>query len=124
MADELRTTGIPTLGHVPWGTHFCLFYETSEDLLGLLIAYFKAGLENNEFCLCIASEPVIAEEAQLALRKSLPSFERHLAEGQIEIISHQNWYLTQGHFDPVRVRQGWVAKLDEALARGSAGMRF
>src|SRR5438270_559711 len=64
MVDALRTTGIPSLGHVPWGTHFCLFYETRQDLLDLLIPYFKAGLESHEFCLCVASEPIVADEVE------------------------------------------------------------
>jgi two-component system, sensor histidine kinase PdtaS len=124
MAEELRATGIPMLGEVPWGTHFCLFYETKNDLLDLLVPYFKTGLQHHEFCLCIASEPVLAEEAERALRQTVPAFDRYLAEGQIEIISHQRWYLTGDHFDPVRVRQGWVMKLEQGLARGYAGMRF
>jgi PAS domain S-box-containing protein len=124
MAEKLRKSGIPMLGDMPWGTHFCLFYETKRDLLDLLIPYFTAGLENHEFCLCIASEPVIAEEAQGALRKAVPNFDRYLAEGQIEIVSHREWYLSGGHFDPLRVRQGWIVKLEQALARGYEGMRF
>ena len=49
---QLRKTGIGVVGDVPWGTHFFMFYETKEDLLDTLVPYFKAGLENNEFCLC------------------------------------------------------------------------
>jgi PAS domain S-box-containing protein len=124
MATELRDTGISAVGEIPWGTHFCLFYETKQDLLDLLIPYFKAGLENHEFCLCIASEPVIAQEAERALREAVPDLNRYLAEGQIEIISHQHWYLADGHFDPLRVRQGWISKLEQGLARGYEGMRF
>jgi len=124
MANELRKTGISIVGDIPWGTHFCCFYETAQDLLDILVPYFKAGLENHEFCLCIASEPVIAEEAQWALREAVPNFQRYLAEGQIEIVSHLHWYLTDDSFDPLRVRQRWIVKLEQALARGYAGMRF
>jgi PAS domain S-box-containing protein len=124
METRHRPSGLEWLGDVPWGTHFCLFYETKEDLLDLWIPYFKAGLENHEFCLCIASEPVIAEEAERALREAEPHFERYLAEGQIEIVSHLHWYLTSGRFDPLRVRQDWIVKLEQGLARGYAGMRF
>jgi hypothetical protein len=46
-----RKTGIDILGDVPWGTHFCLFYKTKEDLFDILVPYFKAGLESNEFCI-------------------------------------------------------------------------
>jgi hypothetical protein len=45
LESELRPTGIPAVGDVPWGTHFFLFYETKEDLLDALVPYFKAGLE-------------------------------------------------------------------------------
>src|SRR5258708_6206240 len=124
MAAELRQTGINELGDQPWGTHFCLFYETKDDLLDLLIPYIKAGLDAHEFCLYVASEPVVAEEAERALRAAVPNFDRYLSDGQIEIVSHLNWYLAGGRFDPLRVRQGWIDKLDQALAHGFAGMRF
>ena len=44
---SLRRLGIEGSGEVPWGTHFCLFYTTDEDLLDLLVQYFKTGLECN-----------------------------------------------------------------------------
>ena len=49
MDTKLRPSGIEGVGDMPWGTHFCLFYETKDDLLNVLLRYFKAGLENNEF---------------------------------------------------------------------------
>src|SRR5262245_62444661 len=36
MATEMRKTGIGVVGDMPWGTHFCHFYETKEDLLDTL----------------------------------------------------------------------------------------
>lgn len=97
---NLRPLGIEGLGDMSWGTHFCLFYETKEDLLDFFIPFFKAGLEHREFCLCVASEPLIAEEAEWAMRKAFPDFERYLAEGQIEITPHTDWSgLTQKAFE-------------------------
>jgi hypothetical protein len=61
------------IGDVPWGTHFCQFYETKEDLIDMLVPYFKAGLENNEFCMWIISEPLGVEDAKEALKKVLPN---------------------------------------------------
>jgi PAS domain S-box-containing protein len=124
MGTQLRRTGIDEMGDQPWGTHFCLFYETKEDLLDLLIPFFKAGLADHEFCLYVASEPIAAEAAERALRQAVPHFEHAQPEGQIEIISHLDWYLAGGHFDPLRVRQSWIEKLDHALAHGFEGMRF
>jgi hypothetical protein len=54
MATALRRTGIGVVGDMPWGSHFCPFYETKDDLLETVVAYFKGGLEDYEFCM---SEP-------------------------------------------------------------------
>ena len=56
MNEKLRKSGIDIIGDISWGTHFCQFYQTKEDLMDMLIPYFKAGLENNEFCLWITSQ--------------------------------------------------------------------
>src|SRR4029077_9624978 len=96
---------------------------TKEDLLATLVPYFKAGLETNEFCPWVISEPLTGIEAASALRQAVPDLERHLAARSIEIIAHNEWYLKGGAFDPHRVINGWNQKLDQALARGYAGMR-
>jgi DcmR-like sensory protein len=70
MTTELRKSGIDVLGDMPWGTHVCLFYETKEDLVDTLVAYCKAGLESQEFCLWVVAEPVREEEARHALKQS------------------------------------------------------
>jgi PAS domain S-box-containing protein len=124
MDTNLRPSGIEGLGEMSWGTHFCLFYETKEDLLDFFIPFFKAGLEHHEFCLCVASEPLIAEEAERAMRQAFPDFDHYLAKGQIEITPHTDWYLKSGHFDEQQVLQGWIDKLDQALAKGFSGVRF
>ena len=69
MRENLRKSGIDIIGDVPWGTHFCQFYQTKEDLTDILVPYFKAGLENNEFCLWVTSQPLEVEEAKEALEK-------------------------------------------------------
>jgi len=45
MEEKLRNSGIDIIGDVPWGTHFCQFYQTKKDLMDILVPYFKAGLE-------------------------------------------------------------------------------
>lgn len=72
MSEQIRKTGIEIIGDIPWGTHFCQFYQTKDDLIDILVPYFKAGLENNEFCMWITSEPLGAEEAQKALSEVIP----------------------------------------------------
>ena len=66
MTTQLRKTGISVIGDMPWGTLFCHFYETKEDLLDTLVLYFKVGLESREFCVWVVSEPMTEGRARLA----------------------------------------------------------
>jgi PAS domain S-box-containing protein len=124
MEDELRNSGIDVIGGVPWGTHFCQFYKTKQDLIDTLVPYFKAGLESNEFCMWVTSEPLVVAEAEEAMRKAVNDFDEYLHRGQIEIIPYNEWYLLGGTFDDDRVLKGWVSKLEQALARGYDGLRL
>jgi PAS domain S-box-containing protein len=124
MQKELRKTGNDVIGSVPWATHFCQFYQTKQDLLDILVPYFKAGLESNEFCMWITAEPLGVEGAKEAMARALPDFDRYLAKGQIEIMPHTDWYLKGGAFESQRVLNGWVDKLEQALASGYAGLRL
>src|SRR4051812_31781174 len=124
MSDaRYRQTGLGSLAEMPWGTHFCHFYETKQDLLDLLVPFFKAGLENNEFCLCVSCPPLTEAETLAAFRAGIPDFDRHLARRSIEITTHERWYLEKGAFDGLRVLEAWKRTLADALGRGYAGMR-
>jgi len=124
MEKSLRKSGIEIIGEVPWGTHFCQFYQTKQDLIDILVPYFKAGLENNEFCMWVTSEPLDVEEAKGALRKAIPEIDAYLEKGQIEIIPYIYWYVKEGSFDSQRVLNGWIEKLNRALADGYDGLRL
>jgi len=106
--QNLRNSGIDIIGDVSWGTHFCQFYQTKEDLMDLLVPYFKAGLKNNEFCMWVTSHPLDAEEAKEALRGAVPDLDVYLEKGQIEIIPYTDWYVKEGVFDSDSVLNGWV----------------
>ena len=107
MATETRRTGIDVVGDMPWGTHFCLFYDTKADLLDMLISYCKAGLESEEFCLWVVAAPLTIEEAVNALKDAVPDIDRYLADSSIEIVSAHDWYLQGGTFDLKRVTARW-----------------
>src|SRR6201998_3542838 len=123
MRPEMRKPGVDVVGDMPWGTHFCLFYETRADLLQTLVSYCKAGLENQEFCLWVVAEPLTGEDARHALDGVVPNLDRYLADQSIEIVGARDWYLQDGAFDLNRVISGWNVKLARASARGYAGVR-
>lgn len=124
MSDSgLRSSGIDLVGDVPWGTHLCQFYETARDLTDLLVPYFKAGLESNEFCMWVTSDPLTAEAATAALTAEVPDLAERIAADQMVIIPHSEWYMLDGYFDMDRVFAGWIGKLEDALAAGFEGLR-
>jgi PAS domain S-box-containing protein len=120
----MRETGIDFLGPLPWGTHFCLFYETKGDLIEILVPYFKSGLENNEFCMWVTSEPLKAQAAKRALRRAVKNLDDYIEKGQIEILPHSQWYTKSGRFEADEVLQGWVEKEAEAVKSGFDGLRL
>jgi len=123
MNEKLRNSGIDIIGDVLWGTQFCQFYQTKEDLMDIIVPYFKAGLESNEFCIWVTSQPLEVKEAKKALKRVVPDIDVYLEKRQIEIIPYTSWYVKAGDFESGRGLNGWVEKLDEALASGYEGLR-
>ena len=123
MATMPRKSGIDVVGAMPWGTHFCHFYETKADLLDTLVPYFKAGLDSGEFCVWIVSEPLTEADAWAALGRAVPELDRHFADCSIEVLPATEWYLRGGALALPRVTEGWNDKLARALSRGYPGMR-
>jgi transcriptional regulator with PAS, ATPase and Fis domain len=124
IVPRLRRTGIGVVGDVPWGTHFFLFYEAKEDLLETLIPYFRAGLEDGEFCMWVVPEPLTQEEALRALRKAIPGFDHYRAEHNMELVQGHQWYLNDNQLDVAMVAGKWNQKLDYALSHGYSGLRI
>ena len=114
-----RKSGVPLIGDLPWGTHFCQFYDTQSDLLEVLLPYFKAGLANNEYCIWVASKPFTPEAAREALRRRLRHFEEYANKGQIEIVPYHRWRSMGSHSG-----KAIVAMLDRAVSNGYDGLRF
>jgi PAS domain S-box-containing protein len=116
-----RKTGLSAVGDAPWGTHFCLLYDTAPELLETVAPYLAHGLAANEFCVWITSESLRAVEAEAALRELVPELDGYLASGQIEIVDFDDWYGER--FDPDRALEKVAGKLVTALDRGFDGMR-
>ncbi len=109
-------------GDMLWGTHFCFFYETRQDLLETIVAYFKEGLESHDYCLWLTSASGV-EEARKALRQAIPGIDEIKEKGEIEILPARQWYLEDGVFDSEGVINKLNTKLAQALAKGYARLR-
>jgi signal transduction histidine kinase len=124
MTQQVRKLGIDVIREAAWGTHLCQFYHAKEDLVDILVPYFKTGLENNEFCMWVTSEPLSAGDAKISLSKVVKDLDDYVRKGQIEILDYDQWYTKSGEFDPHEVLQGWLKKENQALKRGFDGLRL
>jgi DNA-binding CsgD family transcriptional regulator len=124
--QRLRDTGLEAVGEVPWGTHFSIFYETKKDLLEIVVPFFKAGLQANEFCLWIVanSELLTTNEAKAVLHEAVPDSDRLLKNGNIEIVPYYKWFLTGRAVNIRKAIARFRQKVSEAASRGFSGTRL
>ena len=123
--DSLRDTGLPAIGRVPWGSHFCIFYETKRDLLDILVPYFKAGVRDNELCVCYGGsyEFHTIPEAKQRLSKKLPQLDELVKAGKMEILERKDWFGDAANISIPRTLNRFQKKVASALRRGFSGLR-
>jgi signal transduction histidine kinase len=119
----LRRTGLEVLGDRPWGSHFCMFFDTKDDLLEILVPFFNTGLTNNEFGFWVLADPLTEDDARRALGQVIPAADRHWIDRHMEFLPAEECYLSGGTFDLDRVTGEWSARLEHALRAGYDGIR-
>jgi two-component system cell cycle sensor histidine kinase/response regulator CckA len=124
MTAGLRKTGLEPVGDVPWGSHFCHFYETRQDLLDIMVPYLQAGLDVKEYCTWVAIDRVERAAAKEALRRVVPDLDWREAKGDIEIVLVDDLRLEDGSLNIPTILNAWNAKLADVLANGYEGMRI
>ena len=117
-------SGFASVANVPWGTHLCQFYRTTDELAATVVPYFAAGLAHNERCRWIACEELGASAAWDALRAAVPDAERHVREGSLEILDHDDWDTRTGRLGSAEVLKGWLDDEQQALRDGFSGLRI
>ena len=111
------------INHTPSKRHTVVFYNSKDELLDILVPYFKAGLENNEFCIWITSELLNVEDAKMALSKAVKDFDCYIKKGQIEIGDYKDYYFKSGGFTSYEVLKYWSEKEKDILKQGFSRMR-
>jgi signal transduction histidine kinase len=124
MANVMRQSGIPPVGEIPWGTHFCQFFETIDDHVDTVVPFFAAGLAQRELCFWLIADPLTRQNTTDALRKAVPDVERHVERGAVVLQPARDWYVRQGVFDIATLAGAWDRLLLDALASGFEGLRM
>ena len=123
MAKRATRTLVNGLADVRPGTHLCQFYQTKRELVDVLVPFFKAGIDHNEFCLWITSDPLSKVEARQAIGEVLPTCDDLLAKGQMKILDHSDWYMRNGVFDMQKSSEAFVEEIKRAMSIGFSGVR-
>jgi len=102
--------------------HVIFLYESSEAKYNVLFNYLKAGLENGEAAVYIATE-----EKPSQIRDAMKRFgievEQHEKTGALRILGCNEFYIIEGKFN-MRTTLGLINKMhDEALTKGFKGWR-
>lgn len=103
--------------------HTCLFYTTQEELIDILVPYFKAGLENNELCIWTIPDTMEVAYAKAALGKVVENLDYYIEKGQMVISEYKDTYLRSGMFVAGEMLEFLVKKEKEVLEKGYSGMR-
>ena len=121
MPQTLRSSGIPFLDDVPWGSHLCVFYETQDDLIEAAARFFEHGLDNDELCVWALPVAISSDAAATGLNEQIAEFDRHLAEGRMRFVTQAEWYRPEAAAS--LAESLWSALLDDALVHAHAGVR-
>ncbi len=116
---DKRPSGIESVGDLPWGSHFCLFYASQRELFDLLVPFIKAGLERNERCTWEIGAPLTLAEAKMALSQAISDFEKYESLGQIEYVLPPGVLETEARAD-----ESIESRLDQAILAGFDGLRL
>jgi len=121
-ADEYRETGIDVIDLLKWGSHIAQLYDGKDEISEVVAPYMAKGLEQNERCLWVVSD-ISQTEARDNIMKSFPDIEAYIDNGQLEILSYEDWYLVDGRFDGQLVLNAASKKCQDAISNGYSGLR-
>lgn len=121
--SDIAPSGLKGVDGLPWGSHYCHFFPSGDTLRETLVPYLKAGLENDERCLVIATDPFGTDDARGALRAAVGDFDRREASGQIDIQDVRSWYAAGGTIDGERLASVLFRCEEQARSDGYRGLR-
>ena len=102
--------------------HVLFLYESSEDKYNVLFSYLKAGLEDGEAVLYIASEET-PNQIRDAMKRFGVEVEKNEKAGALHILRYKDFYIIEGKFT-ISTTMSLIKKLyDEALTKGFKGWR-
>lgn len=121
--SHLTEGGIPGIRAIPYGIHLCHFYASRQEVIDILVPYFRFGLRNRERCIWITGAPLAAKEASAELAKHIRDFDKLCDADRLRVVDREEWFGAQRKAD-AQDFSGWLRVEESALAQGYAGLRI
>jgi ferredoxin len=106
-----------------FGSHYCLLYRYTEDLVDFLLPYFIQGVENGEYCMWVTPDAEAQRVARIKLAENMPANEDYSLEKRIRLMNAGDWYLRDGSFDGDMIYNSWMEILSGIDNGQYKGMR-
>jgi DNA-binding CsgD family transcriptional regulator len=106
--------GIPGVGSVSPGTHFCALYSGLAERDRLLFPFIEEGLRHGDKCLCLIDDMEPALVRDLALGQPGPEYPRRSA--QLDVERAADSYLRAGEFSVEDMMSFLSESIDAAMA--------
>lgn len=102
--------------------HAILVYDSPEAKTNVLFNYLKAGFENNEAGVYVASdeEPIQIRQAMMRFGIDVDALEK---EGALRVLGYEDVYIINGKFSIDATMNKWNAFYNDAMSRGFKGLR-
>ena len=102
--------------------HAALFYESPEEQLEILAQFFKDGIEQNELCIYVSSQPTedILEQFAAHGFDARPA----VTETNLRIFEMDKTYMPNGQFVANYMLHNLQDFIDDAKAAGYHGLRY
>jgi hypothetical protein len=123
VRSGLKPTDFDSLHNISAGKHFYQFYKGPEDYLHAMVSYFQTGLEKGQACFWLVSARIGIPKVHEFVESLIPQAKSYLSTGQLQILSAETWYLTQGTFDEEKAMSNALQALETIQKKGFSVLR-
>ena len=106
-----------------FGSHYCLLYRYTEDLVDFLVPYFIQGVQKGEYCMWVTPDKEVQRVAMMKMAEYMPAVGGNSPEKLIRYLSVGDWYIRNGGFDGDTIYNRWMEVLSGIDTERYKGMR-
>ena len=112
---------IKNLHKLKTGDHVVLLYEKEKEYIKSIIPFVKESLKRNEKCMYIDDKKQL-KKIKKNLSNYIKNLEKYIEEGQLLLLSKEETYAANDHFDSDQMIELIKEETNKALAEGYNGL--